>query len=241
MDMLIRDQRTRRSVFAALCMCAIAFGWIESIAVVYLREVYGHLPMAPSSPWLDDFQITLVSLPGRLVSLEELREACTIAVLAGAAWAAGRRPAERAGAFLLLFGAWDLTYYVALRAIATWPDALGTWDVLFLIPAPWVAPVWAPMSVASIFVAIGTYLFWTPDRPRHYRVHDAAVLAGAVALTLAAFLFDPSAPAEHRIPEHFPAELFSTGIALGIGWFFVAEHRATVLTGRSDGASPRVL
>jgi hypothetical protein len=159
------------------------------------------------------------------------REVCTILLLGAAAWLAGRRPAERAGAFLLSFGIWDLAYYGVLRLVAGWPDSLSTWDILFLIPLPWVAPIWAPMTVAALFVVAGSYLFWTPDRERRYRLTDIGVLTLSVALTIAAFLFESESVTDRRIPERFPLWLFWTGVALGTVWFARFEGRPARTTG----------
>ena len=55
-------------------------------------------------------QVTLASMPRHLVAIEIAPpEACTMLVLGAVAWLAGRRLADRAGAFLLSFGIWDLT------------------------------------------------------------------------------------------------------------------------------------
>src|SRR5262245_17127356 len=121
----------RRLAYAGLWVLALAFGWIEASIVVYLRELYvretsGHGGAFPG------FQVTLVTLPNSLVALEMAREACTMILLGAAAWLAGRRTVDRAGAFLVLFGVWDLAYYGVLELIASWPESLSTWDILFL-------------------------------------------------------------------------------------------------------------
>ena len=100
-----------------------------------------------------------------------------------------------------------------------WPDTLRSWDILFLIPMPWVAPVWAPLSVATFFVAAGSYLFWT--------------VGVSAALSLARHRYPGRFGAPHnrglpcgvercndqRIPERFPVWLFVASVALGVGWF----------------------
>ena len=208
----------RRVAYASLWVLALAFGWIEASVVVYLREV--SLEGAGQA-----VQVTLVSLPSHLVALEMAREAWTIVLLGAVAWLAGRRPADRAAAFLVSFGIWDLAYYATLRLVSGWPDSLNAWDILFLIPLPWVAPVWAPVTVATLFVVAGSYVFWTPERERRYRLRDLAVLAVAALLTVASFLMEWRAAADHHVPERFPAWLFLAGVVLGTVWFLQVERR----------------
>jgi hypothetical protein len=209
----------RRIAYASLWVLALAFGWIEASAVMYLREV------SLEGPGQAGVQVTLVSLPSHLVALEMAREACTIVLLGAVAWLAGRRPADRAAAFLVSFGIWDLAYYATLRLVSGWPQSLNAWDILFLIPLPWVAPVWAPVTVATLFVVAGSYVFWTPVRERRYRAGDLAVLAVAALLTVASFLMEWRTAADHRVPERFPAWLFWAGVVLGTSWFLPLERR----------------
>ena len=46
--------------------------------------------------------------------------------------------------FFWAFGLWDICYYVWLWVILRWPASLLDFDVLFLIPLPWIGPVLAP-------------------------------------------------------------------------------------------------
>jgi hypothetical protein len=218
--------RGRLAAYGSLWVFALTFGWIEASVVVYLREIYMREVSLRGTGYFTGFQVTLVSLPNHLVALEMARESCTILLLAAVAWLAGRRPAARAGAFLMAFGIWDLAYYGVLRLVSGWPESVRTWDILFLIPLPWVAPVWAPMTVATVFVFAGSYLFWTAERPRQYRWPDAAVLAVSVLLTIATFLVESDAATTQRAPERFPLWLFWAGVALGTGWFLHLERRA---------------
>jgi len=218
------ENRERRAVYASLWVLALAFGWIEASVVVYLRELYvREVSLAGPNAWAG-LQITLVSLPSHLVAVEMAREACTMLLLGAVAWLAGRRRADRAGAFLLSFGIWDLTYYGVLKLVVGWPDTVSAWDILFLIPLPWVAPVWAPVTVATIFVAVGSYLFWTAERERRYRWPDIGVLVVSALLTIAAFLVESRAAIDHRVPEQFPVWLFGAGVVLGMVWFLRVER-----------------
>jgi hypothetical protein len=106
--------RTRWGGLASLWVVALAFGWIEASVVVYLREIYAREVALQGAGSFAGLQVTMVSLPARLVAQEVAREACTILLLGAVAWLAGRRLADRIGAFLLAFGVWDLAYYAAL-------------------------------------------------------------------------------------------------------------------------------
>jgi hypothetical protein len=216
----------RRAAYGAMWVLALVFGWIEASVVVYLREISLREAALHTTTYLTNLQITLASLPDYVVALEIAREACTLVLLAAAGWLAGRRPADRIGAFVAAFGIWDLTYYAVLRLVSGSPDSLSTWDILFLIPSPWVAPVWAPVTVAALFVLAGSYLFWTADRGRRYRWTDVGVLLASACLTVAAFLVESTAVIDHRVPERFPIWLFWSGVGLGTAWFVRVERRA---------------
>ena len=217
----------RRATYASLWVLALAFGWIEASVVVYLREIYVREVSLQGTNYFAGLQVTLVSLPSHLVAMEMAREACTILLLGAVAWIAGRHRADRAGAFLLAFGLWDLAYYAVLKLVVGWPDSLSAWDILFLIPLPWVAPVWAPATIATLLVASGSYLFWTPDHERRYRWPDTGVLIASALLTIASFLVESRAAVDHRVPETFPVSLFWAGVVLGTAWFVRVEWRAT--------------
>jgi hypothetical protein len=213
----------RRLAYASLWLFALAFGWIEATVVVYLRDVYLHDAAIHGAANVPSLQVTLVALPSRLIVTEMVREAWTIVLLGATAWLAGRRPADRAGAFLLAFGVWDVTYYGVLKLLQNWPDSWSAWDILFLIPLPWVAPVWAPVAVACLFIVAGTHLFWTTERRRRYRFADVAALGFSALLTVETFLVRSDAAIRHSVPEHFPSGLFWFSVLLGAYAFFHAE------------------
>ncbi len=58
----------------------------------------------------------------------------------------------RVATFLWAFAVWDLVYYAALWATVRWPHSIRDTDVLFLIPEPWIAPVWFPLLVSALAV-----------------------------------------------------------------------------------------
>jgi hypothetical protein len=201
--------------FLWLLLIALWMGWCEVAVVVYLRELY----------YPNGFRFPVVLVPPRIAAVEMAREAAAILVLAGAARLAGRAFLERFAAFAVLFGVWDLCYYAGLRLVLGWPSSLAEWDVLFLIPVPWLGPVWAPCVVSIALFAAGAYLYWTPERTRRYGTGDwLAAIAGGL-LVIGAFTADWRALVEQRLPRPFPAWLFWLGLATGLAAFLRAERR----------------
>jgi hypothetical protein len=114
-------------------------------------------------------------------------------------------------------------YYAVLAAVEGWPRSLGDWDILFLIPVPWVAPVWTPVLIAMLFIVCGSYLYLTPDRERRYLWLDWGIFVASALIIIASFVRESSAAVDHRIPESFPIALYALGVALGTGWFIRRE------------------
>ena len=130
----------KRLLLAALF--GIAFGFVEAAVVVYLRAATGLWPV----PQLEAF----AAFPQKLLKIECFREAATIVMLGIIAFLVGQRIKEKAIAFLWAFAFWDIFYYVWLRFTISWPSSFLNFDVLFLIPVPWVAQVWFPILISSL-------------------------------------------------------------------------------------------
>jgi len=124
--------------FKLVTIYSIAMGFMEAAVVIYLRKLYyAHgfsFPLAPV-----DHDISVVEL---------CREVATIIMLITIGLLAGRNRAEQFGYFLYSFAIWDIFYYVFLKLFLGWPASWMTWDILFLLPAPWVGPVLAPLILA---------------------------------------------------------------------------------------------
>lgn len=133
-----------------LCAFAISMGHLEAVVVVYLRKLLGFIPAT------EDFtRVAVDGIPGWILSVEQTRETATIVMLVCLALLAGRCAWERIGAFLIAFGVWDITYYIALRVMIEWPPSLASQDLLFLIPDKWYAPVWLPVLASCVMIALG--------------------------------------------------------------------------------------
>jgi hypothetical protein len=231
-------------VLAGLYLFGIGFGFVEAAVVVDLRAILtpvvariaGHssedrFPMIP-------FDRIAKEEPAatRLMRVEVVREAATMILLAGVGLAAGRSFVGRFSAFVVGFGVWDLTYYLSLRMLTGWPASVWTWDVLFLIPVPWAAPVLAPAIVAATMVLAGSIAIVEEAAGRPFRVSRwewLAIVAGGLIL-VASFCWDWQNIDAGGLPNPFPWPLFSVGEILGLGGFVHAWR-----TVRSDVAGPR--
>ena len=139
---------------AALTAFAIAMGHLEAMVVVYIRHILG---VVPAPEHLD--RAVFEQVPRWIISAEQGREAATLIMLLALGYLAGRRPLTKLAVFLFAFGVWDIFYYVSLKVLIGWPASLQTMDLLFLLPVPWFAPVWLPVTIASGMVAIALGLF----------------------------------------------------------------------------------
>jgi hypothetical protein len=70
----------------------------------------------------------------------------------------------RAAVFLWTFAIWDIVYYAALWATVRWPLSLSDPDVLFLIPVPWLSPVWFPLLVSALALAAVLFSHVSPRK-----------------------------------------------------------------------------
>ncbi len=149
---MIRVNRRLSREFASTALVvlgyAVAMGYLEAAVVVYLRAALG--TVAPGLPAAHD-QVVVANY----AAVEGAREFATLVMIAAVGWLAGRSGLERLAWAAVVFGAWDITYYVGLYVVIGWPASLTTWDVLFLLPSPWVGPVWAPIAVSAALIGFG--------------------------------------------------------------------------------------
>lgn len=217
-----------RRAAAGLLLFGVSFGYVEAAVVVYLRAVYdpvrrqihperqaGELfPLITSG----QFEQTAPE-KSRLVGVEVMREAATMVMLAAVALVATAARQPWLPCFAIAFGTWDFFYYVFLRVLEGWPASLLTWDILFLIPLPWVAPVLAPGIVAVTIVGCGLAAL---ARPVHMNaLHWIAMTLGGLLIVLS-FMWDFRNTMAGGLPHPFAWSLFAAGELLGVGAFLHA-------------------
>ncbi len=196
---------------------ALSMGYFEAALVEYLRELY----------YPEGFTFPLQDIPIRMILIELGREAASLLMLLSVATLMGSCFIDRFAGLAYGFGVWDITYYLFLKLFECWPPSPGTTDLLFLIPAPWVGPVWAPIlvSVALIWAAWNIWrrldrdVVLCPTRLEWL----LETLAGCIII--ASFLIGAPAVIKKEMPHSFPWYIWVVGMALGIGIFIRALRR----------------
>jgi hypothetical protein len=130
-----------------LAVFGLAMAHFEGVVVVYLRKALGMLDSESNKE-------SVGKIPDRFLKIEMSREAATIIMLVVIAFLTGDTWIQRGVFFLWTFAFWDLFYYVSLYILIKWPPAFKTIDVLFLIPVPWIAPVWFPIGVSGLTIIV---------------------------------------------------------------------------------------
>jgi hypothetical protein len=210
---------------AAALAFGAAFGYVEATVVVYLRAALGLVPGAVMAHDPGTF--------GTFEAVEVARELATLVMIAAVGWIAGRSALERLAWAAVVFGAWDIVYYLGLRLTIGMPSSLDTLDVLFLVPTPWVGPVWAPLlvSLALVFVGLAAARRLRSGGSIPVGIRRAVAGSAGGGLVIASFLVEPN-PDLTGPWTAWP--VFWLGMTLAIA------AAASALTGRERASLPRL-
>jgi hypothetical protein len=221
----------RRSLFlravAILLLFGAAFGYLEAAVVSYLRilheparrHFYPNRSPDEMFPLLTLKQVRAAGPEQPKTLLVEIgREAATMLMLAAIALAVAHNAQQWFAAFAIAFGVWDIVFYACLKLLLGWPASLFTWDILFLIPVPWVGPVIAPVLVSLAMIAGGIWSMWREAVGRPLQIglsNGAGVLLGALVIVLS-FTLDYRNIMAGGMPHSFHWGVFGLGIGIGV-------------------------
>ena len=199
-----------RSIWVAIF--AVAFAWVESAVVVYLRKIY--------FDGVFSFPLVVVWEEGKhvidpLIKIEFGREIATLIMLLAVGWVAGRNKFQRFCFFMIAFGIWDVFYYIWLYVMVGWPKSLMTWDLLFYVPLPWVGPVITPVLIAAAMIVAGLLIIYYQERGYEirWRWYDMAVEIACGLLIIVAFCWD------WKNILQVPGDTIRTGIPNPFAWW----------------------
>jgi len=186
---------------------AVAMAYLEAAVVVYLRKIY----------YTQGFSFPLQMIDKKMLVVEIGRELATIVMLLTVSLIAGRSFYERFAMLSIAFAVWDIFYYVWLKVLLGWPESLFTWDILFLIPLPWVGPVLSPVAV-SLSLILGAALIlnrlwfggvFAPD------IREWLIASGGAFLIMLSYILDFQAGVGGAIPRPYRWDLLLVGLAAG--------------------------
>ena len=214
-------------------------GVLEAAVVIYLRRLY----------FPGGFQFPVRMVDTDIAMVELWREAATVVMIAAVGALAGRTRSERFAWFIYCFGIWDLVYYGFLKLALGWPESPFTWDILFLLPIPWVGPVLAPCIVAVTMCGIALTAVRFTDLGLSARMTNrerGLLIAGSLIIILSFTLdwirtdgytlwVNITTPRDliyglgHYVPKDFPWWIFMIGEATGLaGWWMYARREKKV-------------
>lgn len=194
----------------------VGFAFVESSIVVYLRALY----------YPEGLTFPLKMIDKKHLVVELVREASTIVVLVAVGMIAGKKAWERVGYFFVAFGLWDIFYYVWLKVTLDWPRTLTDWDVLFLIPVPWIAPMIVPLLLAFLMSVCGAVIVLRLKKGLPFKPRMISWLLTLVAtfLALYSFMYETGAILRGGSPSPYPYGFLVVSLALYLIAFFVACH-----------------
>lgn len=221
-----------RAVALAITAYAVAMAYVESAVVVYLQTALNAQVGAV-------FPIQPANQGGGLIAIEAGREAATIVMIAAVGMLAGRTWLERLAWSAVIFGIWDIGYYAWLYVFSGWPPSLGTPDILFLLPVPWVGPVWSPMVVSVALVGVGLVAASSVRRGRRLSIaprHLVAGLGGGL-LVILSYTLDAGRLIDGGMPGPFPWPIFGAGLLVALAAAADALRKSRAWDYRSGSGS----
>lgn len=244
--MVIRTSATSGlfRTLTALLLFGVSFAFVEAAVVIYLRGLYEPLhgalyPDAPADALFPILQPEQLEAAGpqyvRWMLTELVREAATLVMLAAIALAMARNARQWFAAFMIAFGVWDIFFYVFLHVLIGWPASVWEWDLLFLLPVPWVGPVVAPVLVAisMLFAGVAILKGEAAGRPMVFASASwAAMLSGGV-LVVVAFCWDYRNIMNGGVPQVFNWPLLLVGESVGLAAFLHAAKKSASAADRA--------
>ncbi|MFH0989453.1 MAG: hypothetical protein V1799_05480 [bacterium] len=200
-----------------IILFGVSFGFVESSVVVYLRALY----------YPDGFSFPLKVMESSHILVELAREIMTIVMLAAAGVLAGKTRWQKFSYFMIAFAVWDIFYYLWLKVILGWPVTLFDWDILFLIPIPWISPVIAPVAISIIMIVTGILIIRQEEKEGTFTpsiIQWILAILGT-AILLLSFMIDLGASLRVQQPQPYRYDLFVLGLCCYIGGLWLAFFR----------------
>ena len=196
---------------------AVTMGYFEAALVEYMRELY----------YPEGFAFPVKGIPIPFLLIELGREIASIAMLVSVGALAGCCFIDRFAVFMYIFGVWDITYYAFLKVFENWPPSIFTWDLLFLLPIPWIGPVWAPVLVSVALIWAAICIWRRLEKGKIVKPTPMEWIGETVAglIIFGSFISGFQVVLRKEIPQTFPWYIWLAGMTIGILIFIRVLHR----------------
>jgi hypothetical protein len=213
------SKRHQIVLFLICFVFAFSMAYLESAVVVYLRKIY----------YPHGFAFPMKIISDKIALIEIGRELATILMLVSVSILSTKTIKERIAVFFFIFGVWDLFYYFWLEVFLGWPHGFADWDILFLIPAPWIAPWSAPAIVALFFIIASVLVVLFPERfgRKIFSRTEWLFEILAAMLILYTFFSETGNVLLGKVPQNYPWNVFTLGIILGMTTFLYRFFKKT--------------
>jgi len=191
---------------------SVAFAYIESAVVVYLRAIFH------SEGFTFPLEFAIAPSSRHILLTEIGREAATLVLITTGAWLFGRNIHERFAYFLIIFAIWDIFYYVWLKVLIDWPASIMDWDVLFLMPVTWASAVLYPVLVSIMMLVFAVIILQRNScaRPVKVTIIDWLGFFLASVVVVISFYIAGLHVTEPNFQSYFYWPLFAAGYVSAI-------------------------
>lgn len=197
--------------------------------MVYLRALF-----CP-----EGFQFPIKMIPEKILIVEVFRELFSIVMLVSVAALIDAKFYIKFSFFAFIFGVWDIVYYIVLKISLNWPVSLNDWDILFLLPLPWLGPVWAPCVVSLSLILGSLYLIKQYEKGVEYsiRAKDWVLMAIFGLIVILSFLWEYRAAIGFEKPSAFPWYIFVVGEGAAV-LYLIYILRTRKIANEKEKSSP---
>ena len=208
---------------------SISMALVEAGVVIYLRAIY--------SPEAFTFPLNIFNIITKRHFIVEIgREAATILMIISVAALSCKRFWEKFAYFLICFGFWDIFYYIWLKIAIGWPLSLLDWDILFLIPLPWIGPVIAPVTIAIMMISAGLFIIFLFKKGYDFQPSSLAWFLTIIGtlIILYSFMRDIGASLHQHIPLPYRYEALIAGEILYLLAIFTSWRNTVHKSGSKE-------
>lgn len=221
----MEPSRPMSRLLVILVLFGVVLGYCEAATVVYIRIMYEpmHKRVFPDRAPDDlfpafSFEQWAHEAPAYAQSpvLEVAREIGTVLGLVLVALAVSPTFRLWTATVFLLLGVTGWSFYFWLKVLMGWPHSPSDWDLIFIVPLPWVGPVWAALAAYTAMVVATGWFFWSEAAGRPLRAGPVGwllLLTGSL-VTAVPFCWDYQHIVAGGYPRPFNTALLAVGLLL---------------------------